>query len=171
MTISRILMFTAAIAVATAQPAFAQGRGAVQRPAKVTTAKTPNGAATAKPAGTPRASKPVEAGATRRVEGGKPDAGAQGPSEANRADRTFVDRIADQPQQRARLEAMLPPGMTLEQAASGFRNQGQFIAALEASSNQNIPFASLKTEMTGSSQLSLGEAIQKLKPATSGTTP
>ena len=60
--------------------------------------------------------------------------------------------------------------MKLEDAASGFRNQGQFIAALHVSKNLGIPFTDLKTAMLGdpkatttTSQLSLGQAIQKLK--------
>jgi hypothetical protein len=81
-------------------------------------------------------------------------------------------KISRNPQLKARLEAMLPSGMSLEQGATGFRNQGQFIAALEASKSQNIPFADLKAQMTGDHPLSLGQAIEKLKPAptaTSGT--
>jgi hypothetical protein len=66
------------------------------------------------------------------------------------------------PQQRARLEAMLPSGMTLERAADGFRNQGQFIAALEQSKNHNVSFVELKGEMTGDDPLSLGQAMRKL---------
>jgi hypothetical protein len=67
------------------------------------------------------------------------------------------------PQVRARLEAMLlPSGMTLEQAADGFRNQGQFIAALEQSTNHDLSFVDLKKEMTGDKPLSLGQAMRKL---------
>jgi len=67
------------------------------------------------------------------------------------------------PNLRARLEGMLPSGMTLEQAADGFRNQGQFIAALEQSKNhENLSFAELKKLMTGDNPLSLGQAMQKL---------
>jgi len=66
------------------------------------------------------------------------------------------------PNLRARLEGMLPSGMTLEQAADGFRNQGQFIAALEQSKNHDISFADLKKLMTGDNPLSLGQAMQKL---------
>ena len=39
--------------------------------------------------------------------------------------------------------------MTLDQASLGFKNQGQFIAALHVSQNLGIPFADLKTAMTG----------------------
>jgi hypothetical protein len=70
------------------------------------------------------------------------------------------------PNLRARLEAMLPSGMTLEQAADGFRNQGQFIAALQQSNNHDISFADLKAEMTGDNQLSVGQAMRKLGVAT-----
>ena len=66
------------------------------------------------------------------------------------------------PQLRARLEAMLPSGVTLDQAAEGFRNQGQFIAALQQSQNHDIAFGDLKTQMTGDNPLSLGEAMRKL---------
>lgn len=79
---------------------------------------------------------------------------------------TIAANIAQSPRLEARLKTMLPSGMTLEQASEGFRNQGQFIAALEASKNQNIEFARLKAEMTGENALGLGQAIQKLKPQT-----
>jgi hypothetical protein len=66
------------------------------------------------------------------------------------------------PNLRARLEAMLPSGMSLEDAADGFRNQGQFIAALQQSNNHKISFSDLKAEMTGDDALSLGQAMRKL---------
>ena len=73
---------------------------------------------------------------------------------------SFVAKM--NPQQRARLEAMLPSGVTLEQAAEGFRNQGQFIAALQQSQNHDISFGDLKAQMTGDNPLSLGEAMRTL---------
>ena len=59
---------------------------------------------------------------------------------------------------------MLPAGTNLKTAASGFRNQGQFIAALHVSKNLGIPFDQLKAKMTGSDPMSLGQAIHALKP-------
>ena len=65
--------------------------------------------------------------------------------------------------------------MTIEQASAGFRNQGQFIAALNASKAQGLDFAKLRTAMTVDG-LSLGQAVKQLKPApitpttTTGTT-
>jgi hypothetical protein len=72
--------------------------------------------------------------------------------------------ITTPPQLAARLQPLLPPGTTLAQAAQGFRNQGQFIAALHVSKNLGIPFAQLKAEMTGKDHDSLGRAIQELRP-------
>lgn len=68
----------------------------------------------------------------------------------------------------AKLQGMLPAGMTVEQAAAGFRNQGQFIAAVNVSNNLGIPFADLKTKMV-TDGLSLGQSIQSLKPTVDGT--
>ncbi len=57
--------------------------------------------------------------------------------------------------------------MTLEQAALGFKNQGQFIAALNVAKNHDISFADLKANMVDGG-LSLGQSIHKLKPSLDG---
>lgn len=152
MKVSRVFTVFVVLAFAAVSAAAAQGRGAGQRPAKVPV-QAAKGAPQGPKAGGPanRAERPKPARASARAE--KPD--------------TIAANIARSPQLEARLKAMLPSGMTLEQASDGFRNQGQFIAALEASKSQNIPFAQLKAEMTGDDALSLGQAIQKLKPSTS----
>jgi len=85
----------------------------------------------------------------------------------------FVTRITNDPTLSARLLALMPAGSTktdLMNAAMGFRNQGQFIATLHAAKDLNIPFATLKAEMTGSDHDSLGQAIHELKPALDATT-
>jgi hypothetical protein len=79
-----------------------------------------------------------------------------------------ANRIQSHPQLASRVRALLPQGMTLQQAASGFRNQGQFIAALHVSRNLGIPFADLKREMV-TNHLSLGQAIHKLRPNANAT--
>jgi hypothetical protein len=76
----------------------------------------------------------------------------------------IATEISRDPQQRAHVEAMLPRGMTLEQATAGFRNQWQFIAALNASQNHKIPFNKLHTALMVDG-LSLGQAVQQLKGA------
>jgi hypothetical protein len=82
---------------------------------------------------------------------------------------SFVSRMQRNPQLTSRLTPLLPSGMSLESAAQGFRNQGQFIAALHVSKNVGIPFDQLKTEMTGSNHRSLGQAIETLKPNADAT--
>lgn len=78
-------------------------------------------------------------------------------------------KIESHPHLASKVSAMLPKGMTLQRAASGFRNQGQFIAALHVSRNLGIPFADLKRQMVAR-HLSLGQAIQKLRPDTDAAT-
>ena len=78
---------------------------------------------------------------------------------------TVAQRVDQNPSLVTRLTPLLPSGMTIDQAAQGFKNQGQFIAALHVSHNLNIPFAQLKAEMTGKDHDSLGQAIHDLKPA------
>ena len=80
----------------------------------------------------------------------------------------------------SKLSSLLPAGTNLQTAASGFRNLGQFVAAVHVSHNLGIPFDQLKcTElatadacpgMTVPSKGShLGQAIQTLKPTMSST--
>jgi len=80
----------------------------------------------------------------------------------------IATKISGKPEQLARISAMLPSGMTLDQATAGFRNQGQFIAALNASKNQGVPFSDLQKAMTVDG-LSLGQAVKKLRPTPTPT--
>lgn len=75
----------------------------------------------------------------------------------------LASNIAADSRLATRLTSMLPDGTTLTDAATGFKNQGQFIAALQVSKSLGIPFADLKDRMTVGQ--SLGQAIQSLKPA------
>ncbi len=72
--------------------------------------------------------------------------------------------IAANPALMTRLQPLLPSGSTLANAATGFKNQGQCIAALHVSRNLHIPFVQLKAEMTGANHASLGQAIHELRP-------
>jgi hypothetical protein len=59
--------------------------------------------------------------------------------------------------------------MTLNQASSGFKNQGQFIAALHVSQNLGCDcFKQIKADMTRK-QMSLGQAIQDVKKTANST--
>ncbi len=57
-----------------------------------------------------------------------------------------------------------PPITDLQAASSGFKNLGQFVAAVHVSNNLNIPFTTLKTEIMNDG--SLGKAIKALRPDT-----
>jgi len=69
-----------------------------------------------------------------------------------------------------RLQLLLPPTMTVADASKGFKNWGQFVAAVHVSHNLNIPFADLKAKMTGPTPMSLGQAIQTFPKTTTTTT-
>ncbi len=69
--------------------------------------------------------------------------------------------------QKLRLAAVVPPGMTTEEACSGFRGVGDCAATLHAAQNLSIPFAALKTRVTGGQ--TLGSAIHDLKPDANST--
>ena len=71
-------------------------------------------------------------------------------------------KISTMPQLNAKITALLPPNMTLDAASAGFKNQGQFIAALHVSHNLGIPFDALKSDMT-TRHMSLGQSIQDLR--------
>jgi hypothetical protein len=92
-------------------------------------------------------------------------AAPEGAASNTPAPMTVAQRIDAHPQLVTRLTPLVPKGMTLDQAAAGFKNQGQFIAALHVSHNLDIPFATLKAEMTGPDHDSLGKAIRDLQPA------
>ena len=103
----------------------------------------------------------------------------------------LTERFESDSKFRTRMENLLPDGMSLETAQSGFENHGQFIAALHVSQNLGISFDLLKEKMTGipatptttsttestatsttqtdSSPMSLGKAIQELKPSLTPT--
>ncbi|MCU1337035.1 MAG: hypothetical protein JWO19_2616 [Bryobacterales bacterium] len=74
----------------------------------------------------------------------------------------FVTRLASNTALASRLQTLLPPGSTLQNAAAGFKNEGQFIATLEAAKNLTLPFADLKDRVTAGQ--SLGQAIHALRP-------
>jgi hypothetical protein len=71
------------------------------------------------------------------------------------------------PNLASNLQPLLPAGMTVEAASLGFKNLGQFVAAVHVSRNLDIPFSSLKTEIVTNNH-SLGQSIQLLKPGTNG---
>jgi hypothetical protein len=81
-----------------------------------------------------------------------------------------ASRLASHPGLSTRLQPFLPAGTNLQTAAAGFKNLGQFVAAVHVSHNLGIPFDQLKAKMTGPNSESLGRAIEDLRPSLSGKT-
>jgi hypothetical protein len=78
-------------------------------------------------------------------------------------------KISAKPQLNTKVTAMLPKNMTLDRATEGFKNQGQFIAALHVSKNVGVSFKDLKNDMT-KKNMSLGQSIQDLKKSAASKT-
>lgn len=70
----------------------------------------------------------------------------------------------------SKLHALLPAGTNIQTAANGFKNLGQFVAAVHVAHNLHIPFDELKAKMTGPNAESLGHAIRDLEPNLSSQT-
>ena len=65
----------------------------------------------------------------------------------------------------SKLQSRLPAGTDVTKAAAGFRNLGQFVAAVNVSNKLGLSFTTLKTAMVTDGQ-SLGQAIQAQKGTT-----
>jgi len=87
-----------------------------------------------------------------KAEHAKSSAGTKTPSQ----------QLAANPKLSDKLSKLLPPGTNMTTAADGFKNLGQFVAAVHVSKNLGISFADLKTRMVDGA--SLGSAIKTLKP-------
>ena len=75
---------------------------------------------------------------------------------------TVADQLSRNEKLSAKLQSILPAGTNIQDAATGFKNLGEFVAAAHVSHNLGIPFTDLKAKMaTGTS---LGDAIHELKP-------
>lgn len=77
---------------------------------------------------------------------------------------SIAAKLAKNTQLASKLQSLLPPGTNLTTASQGFKNLGQFVAAVHVASNLGIPFDQLKAKLTGPNAESLGKAIQELKP-------
>ena len=64
---------------------------------------------------------------------------------------------------RAKMAARLPGDIDPVIAAAGFKNLGQFVAAVNVSNNQGVDFKALRQLMLGDERMSLGQALQQLK--------
>jgi hypothetical protein len=154
------------------------------KPATTTKAQTPKVKATgttkAKASGSPKvssktaptksAAKSTPASPKKTAENKPTDTNPTGPTvPLNKAQQLLMknDNL------RLKLQTRLG-GMDPVVAASGFRNLGQFVAAVNVSfNNPTVSFRALKALMTGTPPMSLGQALQQLRgldPATATTT-
>jgi len=172
-----ITSFVIASALAVS-PASAQGHGVhgkpTTSPAKAphsTTKPTPHTSAkaTSKPPTHPNAkthppAKPKLSTTTSSTTTPKPSTTTSGSTTTMNP---IATKIASHPQLKAKVMAMVPTGMTLDQASTGFRNQGQFIAALHAADHMGCDtcFVQLKADMVDKG-MSLGQSIQDVRHST-----
>ena len=202
----KLVTIFVAMIFALSASAYAQGRGNGQ--AKKTTVSGPKATSQAKPAKTTKAETRVVKAETRAAKTTAKAAKATAKAEtraakteakAARKSGTTTTEVASttvvtpttpttqkvkNPKLEARLLTLLPAGTNIQDASQGFKNWGQFVAAVHVSNNLGIPFADLKTAMTGlvpgttpgttvptTTPMSLGQAIQSLKGTTTTTAP
>lgn len=97
--------------------------------------------------------------------GGRSSGANQGKgSSVDTGKKTPDELLAQNTKLASNLQSLLPPGTDLQAAAKGFKNLGEFVAAVHVSKNLDIPFSDLKAKLTGPSAVSLGKAIHELKP-------
>jgi hypothetical protein len=141
--------------ISIANMAFAQGRGAGAGPAAGPAAGGQRGP------GAPPASGTTGG----QARGGRGDAprGAAGTGAGRGAPNRVGTELSNHPALSAKLQTLLPSGTNVNDASAGFKNLGQFVAAVHVSKDLNIPFDQLKTKMLTDKE-SLGDAVHALKP-------
>lgn len=78
-------------------------------------------------------------------------------------------KLKDNANLAGKIESRLPKGTNLMAAADGFRDLGQFVAAVNVANNLNVSFDELKTKIV-TNKMSLGQAIQAVRPLTASPT-
>jgi hypothetical protein len=76
--------------------------------------------------------------------------------------------LPSSPRLVAKIQSLLPAGMAADQAAFGFRTQMQFVSAVFAARNLDIPFGELKTRLL-THGMSLDQSIHALRPGVDAT--
>jgi hypothetical protein len=194
---SSLLAWTIAISMVGASTAAAgqhgRGGGAGPKPTQGHSAQapkpasTPHGHATGKPSGA-GGSKPATHGASGTTHGasgtthgGGHDTTATGSgTKSGKSPKTSTtttstgtltpvqQKLQTNTALASKLQTRLPAGTDLTTAAAGFKNLGQFVAAVNVSNNLGLSFTDLKFRMVDQN-MSLGQAIQDLRPNTNET--
>jgi hypothetical protein len=114
------------------------------------------------------ASGGMHGGSASATHGNSADAKADKTDKSSSSKGSSVsEKLTDNTKLSAKLQSLLPAGTNLQTAAQGFKNLGQFVAAVHVSHNLGIPFDQLKAKMVGPPKESLGQAIHALKPTAS----
>ncbi len=108
-------------------------------------------------------SKPPKPAHADKIMAGKPHSKTTATSSPAGTPLTRVQqKLQKNTQLAAKVRSRLPAGTDLMAASEGFKNLGQFVAAVNVSHNLGIPFDQLKTNMVVEGS-SLGQSIQTLK--------
>lgn len=78
--------------------------------------------------------------------------------------KTVQDQLQQNSKLSSQLQTLLGSGTNLQQASSGFKNLGQFVAAAHVAKNLDIPFDKLKGQLQTDGG-NLGKAIHALQPS------
>lgn len=149
-----------------ALPCVAQGRGAGQS----------HGAG----AGGAASHEPMGMGGAISSGHGSSDVTTNAHSSSADGPKTAGELLSKNTKLSSNLQSLLPAGTDVQTASQGFKNLGQFVAAVHVSHNLGIPFDCLKADMTAtaapagttcaagtgtnSKPMSLGASIGALKP-------
>jgi hypothetical protein len=158
---------------AASQSAAATAKQATGAAAKTTTpAAAKTTAAKAAPAGAPKPAETKPAPAATASAAANTKKSPAPPTPSWTPDNPVAEKLAAKPAMLARTKSVVPADTDLNNATAGFKNLGQFVAAVNVSKNVGIPFADLKANLTGvkldgqptgKPVLSLGGAIRILK--------
>ena len=143
--------------VAASKPAAKPTKTVSSKPAKVKQAKpnTVKVTKASKPAKAPKSSGTLAAKATRPAKATKPAKVPKAPATLQpvgpEMNSKLQKKLGEDSKHAARMAAKLslPDGITIQQAAAGFKNFGQFNAAVNLSNRLGIPFNDVKAAMTG----------------------
>ena len=82
----------------------------------------------------------------------------------------LTEKIRQNATLKARLDALLAGGaLSFEDATSGWKNQGQLVAAMNAARNNELSFSAIRTEMVTNGK-NLDDAVAAVKKSSSTTT-
>ena len=174
-----VSMACAVMLIGSASGAAAQGKGApkVKTTAPAAGAATHGKSATDKPAAAPKTTVSTKATGSPKTTATKATGSPKSTTTTTTTTPTGTAIPLTPVQQKlqkntnlaGKLQPRLPAGTDLNTAAAGFRNLGQFVAAVNVSNNLGLDFTTLKTAMVTDGK-SLGQAIQAQKGTTVNAT-